>query len=176
MLLFFKKRTSLSALNHILFPQVSITSCNEIVPVFNNGAALCLGGSGTILLNELSNGSKQTLFLSLLHCNFVISRASIRTVKYQRTRMLSMPNTPPAGTSYFLVSPTSSVWCWQCWLLSLAEFLRAGWVPFSQPEPCLNAWKCGKTWGIFAWQCRLYRLPTTSAISKAAQTDSVLNS
>jgi len=148
MLLFFKKRTSLSALNHILFPQVSITSHNEIVPVLNNGTALCLDGSGTILLNELSNGSKQTLFLSLLHCNFVISRARIRTAKYQRMRMLSMPNTPPAGSSCFLVSPISSMWCWQYCLLLLAEFLRAGRVPFSQSEPCLNAWKCGKTWGI----------------------------
>lgn len=55
MLLLFKKRTSLSALNHILFPQVSITSHNETVPVRNNGAVFCLDGSGTILLNELSN-------------------------------------------------------------------------------------------------------------------------
>lgn len=79
MLLLFKKRTSLSALNHILFPQVSITSHNETVPACNNGVAFCLHGSGTILLNELSNWSKQTLFPSLLCCNLTISRVSIHT-------------------------------------------------------------------------------------------------
>lgn len=80
-LLLFKKRTSLSALNHILFPQVSITSHNETVPVRNNGVAFCLDGAGTILLNELSNRSKQTLFLSPLPCNVAISRVSIRTCR-----------------------------------------------------------------------------------------------
>lgn len=145
-----------------MFPQVSIAS-HEIVPVFNNGTAFCLDGSGTILLNELSNWSKQTLFLSLLHCNFVISRVSIRTsyiAKYQR--MLALYVIPPAGARSFLVNLTSTV---LEMLLGppVVELLRTGRVLFRQPEHSVHAWKriplytycCKVLYRIFKiWTCR----------------------
>lgn len=145
MLLLFKRGTSLSALNPILFPRVSVTSPSETVPVCNNGAAC------TILLKELSNRSKLTLFLSLLHCILAVSRVSITHVAgYRGTQVLAGRVPLPAGACGRVANPTSSTGAGLGPLLpSLpGELLgSAGYSSTRHSDPSLVN---GDAWGSYA--------------------------